>query len=69
MNNSQECVESIMIDVCRKSFRLFSDQGDVREVNCENSEQFMNVLEVVTANLSEDKIMYADLIVYENSND
>lgn len=69
MNNSQECVESIVIDVCRKSFRLFSDQGDAKQVDCETTEQFMNVLGVVTSNLKEDKIKYADLVVYGNTHD
>ena len=35
-----------------------------KEVNCETTEQFMNVLEVVTANLEPDQIEYAELAVY-----
>ena len=64
MSISQECVQGIVIDVCTKSFLLLSDQGSTKEVNCETTEQFMNVLEVVTANLEPDQIEYADLAIY-----
>ena len=67
MGDSQECVESIIIDVCRKSFLLFSDEGNSKRVDCETSKQFMNVLEVVTANLNPEQIKYSELAVYENS--
>jgi len=64
MSISQECVQGIVIVVCTKSFLLLSDQGSTKEVNCETTEQFMNVLEVVTANLEPDQIEYAELAVY-----
>jgi hypothetical protein len=69
MNNSQECVDSIIIDVCRRSFLLFSDAGNTKKVNCETSEQFMNVFEVVTSNLKPEEIKYSDILVYENTHD
>jgi hypothetical protein len=60
-----ECVQGIVIDLCTKSFLLLSDQGSTKQVNCETTEQFMNVLEVVTANLEPDQIEYASLAVCE----
>jgi hypothetical protein len=69
MNNSQECVDSIIIDVCRKSFLLFSDEGNTKQVTCETSKQFMDVLEVVTSNLKSEEIKYSDILVYENTHD
>jgi len=45
---------------------LLSDQGDERFVECDTVEQFMNVLEVVTATLEDEQIQYADLAIYEN---
>ena len=62
-----ECVQGIVIDVCTKSFLLLSDQGSTKEVQCDTTEQFMNVLEVVTANLEPDQIEYADIAVYNKS--
>ena len=59
-----EVVEGIVIDVCTRTFKLWSDEGSERIVTCETTEQFMDVLEVVTDQLEPDRIEYADLSVY-----
>jgi hypothetical protein len=65
MSTAQESVLGIVIDVCTRSFLLISDEGNEKLVECDTVQEFMNVLEVVTANLSEpDQIEYADLAVY-----
>ena len=69
MSATQECVEGIVIDLCTRTFLLLSDQGGERLVECDTVQEFMNVLEVVTANLKPDQIEYADLAIYENTND
>ena len=66
MNNTAEYVQGIVIDICTRSFLLLSDQGDEKFVECDTVDQFMNVLEVVTANLEDDQIEYADLAVCNN---
>jgi len=63
MSTAQESVLGIVIDVCTRSFLLLSDEGNEKMVNCDTVQEFMNVLEVVTANLSEDQIEYADLAI------
>jgi len=63
MGTAQESVLGIVIDVCTRSFLLLSDEGNEKMVECETVNEFMNVLEVVTANLSEDQIEYADLAI------
>lgn len=65
MSATREYVQSIVIDVCSRTFLLLSDCGNERLVECDKSEEFMNVLEVVTENLSPDQIRYADLVVYQ----
>ena len=62
MSNT-ECVQGIVIDVCTRSFLLLSDEGNEKMVECETVNEFMNVLEVVTANLDDDQIEYADLAI------
>ncbi len=62
MSNT-ECVQGIVIDVCTRSFLLLSDEGNEKMVECETVNEFMNVLEVVTANLDEEQIEYADLAI------
>lgn len=69
MSAAQECVEGIVIDVCARTFLLLSDQGGERMVECETVQEFMNVLEVVTANLDPEQIKYTDLAIYEKTND
>ena len=64
MGTAQESVLGIVIDVCTRSFLLLSDEGNEKMVNCDTVQEFMNVLEVVTANLEPDQIEYADLAVY-----
>jgi|TARA_Y100000287_G_C14133652_1_gene311138 hypothetical protein len=65
--NTETFVQGIVIDVCTRSFLLLSDQGDEKMVECETVDEFMNVLEVITANLEEDQIEYADLAIYGES--
>jgi hypothetical protein len=59
-----ECVEGIVIDVCAKSFMLTSDEGSSRTVTCDTTEEFMNVMKVVTDQADPEIIQYADLNVY-----
>ena len=52
-----------IVDPLRKTVRLLGSRGDERVVECKNIDEFMNVLEVCTAKLSEDQIEYADLAI------
>jgi len=63
MQNTEEFVQGIVIDICTRSFLLLSDQGDQKFLECDTVDEFMNVLDVVTANLNEDQIEYAELAV------
>ena len=58
-------VQGVVIDVCTRSFLLLSDKGDEKWVNCDSSEEFINVLEVCTSHLNDDQIEYADLAIME----
>ena len=62
---TEEFVQGIVIDICSRSLLLLSNEGDEKVVECDTVDQFMNVLEMVTANLTEDQIEYADLALYE----
>jgi len=61
MGAAQETVQGIVIDVCSRSFLLFSDQGSQRMVECNTVDEFMNVLDAVTMNMEPEQIEYADL--------
>lgn len=58
-----ECVLGIVIDICAKSFLLMGDQGSERVVKCDTTQEFMDVLSLVSENLNEDQITYSKLAV------
>ena len=58
-----ECVESIVIDVCKKTILLHSDEGSSKTVECDTTEQFMNVVKVITDRANPEIITYTDVAV------
>ena len=54
-----------IIDVCRRSFLIISDDGEEKLVRCETPEQFMDVMEVVDKLLEPERIVYADISTRE----
>ena len=58
-----ECVESIVIDVCKKTILLHSDEVSSKTVECDTTEQFMNVVKVITDRANPEIITYADVAV------
>jgi hypothetical protein len=58
-----ELLESVVVDICTRSFLLLSDQGDEKFVSCEQLEEFTNVLNFVKDHVSPERIEYADLAV------
>tara|TARA_R100001129_G_scaffold186216_1_gene177006 strand:- start:147 stop:377 length:231 start_codon:yes stop_codon:yes gene_type:complete len=64
---NDDFVNRTVIDVCNRSFLIISDDGEEKTVTCETTEQFMDVMEVVTELLQPERIKYADLAIYEKS--
>ena len=58
-------VNRTIIDVCRRSFLIISDDGEEKLVQCETPEQFMDVMEVVDKLLEPERIVYADISTRE----
>lgn len=55
---TQEYLTRCVVDTLSRTFYIYSSEGDERTVTCESVEQFMNVLEVVRAQLDEDTLVY-----------
>ena len=55
-----EYLTRVVIDTCARTFRLYSNEGDERIVNCDSMEEFMNVLELVRATCPEERLVYAE---------
>ena len=56
-----DTVSRIIVDLCSRKFLLLSEEGQEREVTCDDADQFMRVLKVCTDRLDESQIQYADL--------
>ena len=56
----EEYLTKCVVDPVRRTFYLYSSEGATKQVDCDNVEEFMNVLELVRATCPEDRLVYAD---------
>ena len=54
-------VYEVVVDICSRTFMLKSDKGDNKIIACDNTEEFMRVLDVCDKMLDPEMIVYADL--------
>ena len=62
----EEYLMKCVVDPVKKTFYLYSNEGDTKEVNCDNTEQFMNVLNLVRATCPEERLVYAEPLSGKN---
>ena len=62
-NENDEHLTRVVIDTCSRTFRLYSNEGGEKIVECDNMEEFMNVLELVRAVVDEDDVAYSEVKV------
>ncbi len=53
-------VEDIIVDVCKKRITLISNDGETKFVNCENSTQFIGVMEVIKDHADPEMVTYVE---------
>lgn len=58
--DTEETVQDIIVDVCKKRITLISNEGETRFVNCENSKQFIGVMEVIKEHADPEIITYVE---------
>ena len=56
----EEYLMKCVVDPLKKTFYLYSNEGDTKEVVCDNTDQFMNVLELVRSTCPEGRLVYTD---------
>ena len=56
----EEYLMKCVVDTQKRTFYLYSNEGDKKEVVCDNVDQFMNVLELVRATCPEDRLVYTE---------
>ena len=52
-NEDDEHLTRVVIDTCARTYRLLSNEGDEKVIECDSVEEFMNVLELVRAVVNE----------------
>ena len=58
-----EYLTRVVIATCARTFRLYSNEGDERIVDCDSMEEFMNVLELVRKVVDEDIVAYVGPLI------
>jgi hypothetical protein len=56
----EELLSRCVVDTLARKFYLYSSEGKEKIVECETIDQFMNVLEVVRTQVSEDYLAYSN---------
>ena len=56
----EEYLMKCVVDPLKKTFYLYSNEGDEKQVVCDNTEQFMNVLNLVRDTCPEDRLSYSN---------
>ena len=55
-----EYLMKCVVDPAKRSFYLYSNEGDEKVVACDTVEEFMNVLDVVRKTCPEERLVYAE---------
>ena len=55
-----EYLMKCVVDTAKRSFYLYSNEGEEKVVECDTVEQFMDVLEVVRDTCPEGRLIYAE---------
>ena len=58
-----EYLTKCVVDPAKRTFYLYSSEGDEKEVTCDNVEEFMGVLSFVRATCPEERLSYANPIL------
>ena len=64
----EEYLMKCVVDPLKKTIYLYSNEGDTKEVVCDNTEQFMNVLEIVRSTCPEGRLVYTEPIASGEAN-
>jgi len=54
-----EYVTHCSVDIASRRFTLFSSEGAIKSLDCEDGDQFLRVLDVVRAQLDSDQVVYS----------
>ena len=56
----EEYLMKCVVDPIKRTFYLYSSEGDKKTVDCDNIDEFMYVLELVRATCPEERLTYTN---------
>ena len=56
----EEYLTKCVVDTLKRTFYLYSSEGDKKTVECDTVDEFMNVLELVRDTCPEDRLVYTE---------
>jgi len=59
-NEDEEYLTSVLVDIGSRYFVMFSSDGNERKIECDNVDEFMNVLELIRKIVDEDIVYYTE---------
>jgi hypothetical protein len=59
-NEDEEYLTSVLVDIGSRYFVMFSSDGNERKIECDNVDEFMNVLELIRKIVDEDMVYYTE---------
>ena len=62
-NEDEEYLTRVVIDTCARTFRLYSNEGGEREVNCDSPEEFINLLDLIRKVVDDDIVAYVGPLI------
>jgi len=60
--DTEETLTKCVVNTFTKTFTLYSNKGSEKSVECDDTDQFLNVLTYIKNNIREEEIVYLDPI-------
>ena len=64
-NEGDEYLTRVVVDTCSRTFYMYSNEGDTKEIPVDTVDQFMDVLEIVRGVCDPDIVHYSDPVVVD----
>ena len=65
-NEDEEFLTRVVVDTCSRTFRLYSNEGDEKVIECDTAEEFMNILELVRGVADDDIVFYSEMTIMDS---
>ena len=68
-DEDEEYLTRVVVDTCARTFRLYSNEGDERVVNCEHADEFVNLLDLIRKMVDDDIVAYVGPLTSNTNSD